>query len=116
MVSNETFVVRIPADLAAELHGDASEVRDADGSVGRADGRDGFFTRFDAVQERHGLSDEQLMSGQEAGAAKGYWRDCLEVLRSIKVCDPACGSGAVLIRAYDALFHHYSLAITELAE
>jgi hypothetical protein len=35
-------------------------------------------------------------------------------LRNLKVCDPACGSGAFIIRAYDALFHHYMFAITEI--
>ena len=31
-----------------------------------------------------------------------YWTACLEDLKAVTVCDPACGSGAFLIRAYDA--------------
>ena len=70
--------------------------------------------RFAAVQRRHGLSDEQLADPPDGRAAQAYWRDCLDVLRDLKVCDPACGSGAFLIQAYDRLLHHYSLTITEL--
>jgi hypothetical protein len=70
--------------------------------------------RFAAVQRKHGLTDEQLADASDLRAVQAYWRDCLEVLRNLKICDPACGSGAFLIRAYDALFHHYALAITEL--
>ncbi len=70
--------------------------------------------RFEALKQRHALSEEQLTDKKKPKAAEGYWRDCLESLKELKVCDPACGSGAFLIRAYDALFHHYSLGITEL--
>jgi len=70
--------------------------------------------RFKAVQQSHGLSDEQLGNGERTDAARAYWRGCLEVLRGLTVCDPACGSGAFLIRAYDALFHYYAMTITEL--
>ena len=64
--------------------------------------------RFAAVQGKHGLTDAQRTDGTAPRAARAYWLDCLEALRGLKVCDPACGSGAFLIRAYDALFHHYS--------
>lgn len=70
--------------------------------------------RFAAVRHKHGLTDQQLADAPDPQAVQAYWRDCLEVLRNLKVCDPACGSGAFLIRAYDALFHRYALAITEL--
>lgn len=44
-----------------------------------------------------------------------YWRACLESLKRITVCDPACGSGAFLIRAYDALDVHYKGVVHGLA-
>jgi hypothetical protein len=44
-----------------------------------------------------------------------YWMGCLEALQSVTVCDPACGSGAFLIRAYDALDAHYTAVIHGLA-
>lgn len=70
--------------------------------------------RFAAVLRKHGLTEQQLSDGKNPKATEAYWRDCLETLKGLKVCDPACGSGAFLIRAYDALFHHYSLTVTEL--
>ena len=70
--------------------------------------------RLAALQRKHGLTEQQLADERNSVAAQAYWQDCLEMLRNLKVCDPACGSGAFLIRAYDALFHHYTLAITEL--
>ena len=51
MISNEVFVVGIPADLSAQLHGDVPEVRNADGPVRRTDGRDGFIACPHAVKE-----------------------------------------------------------------
>ena len=70
--------------------------------------------RFAAVQSHHLLADERLSNPIYPQQLQSYWLDCLEVLRNLKICDPACGSGAFLIRAYDALYRHYALAITEL--
>ena len=70
--------------------------------------------RWHALRARHGLTEDELARGTKPAAAEAYWRDCLEALKGIKICDPACGSGAFLIRAYEAMFHHYSLAITEM--
>ena len=36
-----------------------------------------------------------------------YWRGCLEILQNLKIVDPACGSGAFLFQAYNALEHRY---------
>ena len=44
-----------------------------------------------------------------------YWQACLESLKQVTVCDPACGSGAFLIRAYDALDAHYKAVVHWLA-
>ncbi len=44
----------------------------------------------------------------------GYWRRALEEVRRIKVCDPACGSGAFLIAAYDLLEDQYQNIIDSL--
>ena len=36
-----------------------------------------------------------------------FWEDWLETLKSIRVVDPACGSGAFLIEAFDRLYAEY---------
>ena len=43
------------------------------------------------------------------------WRRTFDAIRQIKVCDPACGSGAFLIRAYDVLEEQYGSVLEELA-
>ena len=43
------------------------------------------------------------------------WQDCFEALRSLKICDPACGSGAFLVQAYDALEGLYEKIVDQLA-
>lgn len=48
-------------------------------------------------------------------AQKAYWRACLDHLTTIKVCDPACGSGAFLIRAYEELEDAYQTTLGNLA-
>jgi hypothetical protein len=66
------------------------------------------------IEERFGmLADKLKINRQEAEFARPdskyaqYWQGCLEILRDIKVVDPACGSGAFLIKAFDVLEECY---------
>lgn len=62
--------------------------------------------------------------GKSAGSAKGdvadrayeylFWRDWLEFLRSVAVVDPACGSGAFLVAAFDWLHAEYRRVTEQL--
>ncbi len=70
--------------------------------------------RFDAVRSAHGLTVEQTESDEPSASLAVYWRDCLAALRTIKVCDPACGSGAFLFRAYEVLEQAYGKIIERL--
>ena len=45
-----------------------------------------------------------------------YWRQCLGILRNLKIVDPACGSGAFLFQAYDALEARYNEVIGHLEQ
>ena len=58
-------------------------------------------TRLAAVAERHKVDPREAENADPDPKLAPYWRDCFEAVRRIKVCDPACGSGAFLIRAYD---------------
>lgn len=62
--------------------------------------------RFAECARRHGV-DLKDHRGAEPARAAACWRDCLEVLKSLRICDPACGSGAFLIRAYESLAARY---------
>ena len=71
--------------------------------------------RIDAVRQAHGLGEEEPKSVQPSPAAARYWQDCFASLRSLKICDPACGSGAFLVQAYDALESLYQKIVDQLA-
>jgi hypothetical protein len=45
-----------------------------------------------------------------------FWRGCLDILRNLKIVDPACGSGAFLFQAYNVLEHRYLEVIGHLEQ
>jgi hypothetical protein len=47
---------------------------------------------------------------------EAYWRGCIEILRHLKVVDPACGSGAFLFQAYNVLEQRYHEVLGHLDE
>jgi len=55
-----------------------------------------------------------MESDKPSPALAGYWRDCLQALRTVKVCDPACGSGAFLVEAYEVFEGAYTKIVDEL--
>lgn len=70
--------------------------------------------RFAAIATNHQLNPEQIGDAPKSIQLK-YWRECHKALKAITVCDPACGSGAFLIRAYDALDAQYKAVVHGLA-
>jgi hypothetical protein len=56
------------------------------------------------------LNDPQRM------ALIKFWEAWQEVLKSLRILDPACGSGAFLIEAFDQLHTHYEIANAHLEE
>ncbi|MEO8495894.1 MAG: DNA methyltransferase, partial [Planctomycetota bacterium] len=69
--------------------------------------------RFAAVAREFGISEEDARRGA-APTDAAYWRRCLDILRSLKIVDPACGSGAFLFQAYNALELRYHEVIGHL--
>jgi hypothetical protein len=65
---------------------------------------------FDAAFSRHGMGE-----GASADAQRAFWREYLERLRDFTILDPACGSGAFLVAAFDALAAEYARADKALA-
>ncbi|MGI8982762.1 MAG: Eco57I restriction-modification methylase domain-containing protein [Pirellulaceae bacterium] len=70
--------------------------------------------RFAALARAHKV-DPEARRDADKKRLLAYWTACLEALKSITVCDPACGSGAFLIRAYESLDAHYKTVIHGLA-
>jgi len=69
--------------------------------------------RFEAHAKKHAVDRDTGKDPNGAYIAE-YWRDCLSTLRDLKIVDPACGSGAFLIRAYEALESHYNEVVGHL--
>jgi hypothetical protein len=66
--------------------------------------------RFAELAKQHKV-DPEARKDQDAGRLRKYWAACLEALKTVTICDPACGSGAFLIRAYDAMDAHYKAVV-----
>lgn len=71
--------------------------------------------KLEAVRQAHGLKSDPPEGRGPSPEAAAYWKDCFAALRTIKVCDPACGSGAFLVRAYDVLEKMYARIAERLA-
>jgi hypothetical protein len=70
--------------------------------------------RFAALADKHQVDPESRES-QDPQKLRAYWSACLECLKALTICDLACGSGAFLICAYDALDAHYKMVVRGLA-
>jgi len=70
--------------------------------------------RFAEIAARLGCDGDTSEAAQRRDESLPYWSGCLEILRDLKVCDPACGSGAFLIRAYDRLEERYDEVVDGL--
>ena len=71
--------------------------------------------RFDAILAAHGVAkagDDDFVWPD--GAEAKVWRDYAEALRSLTAVDPACGSGAFLIAAFDHLASEYRRVAAKL--
>lgn len=77
--------------------------------------------RFAALLVKHGkpatlrASRDTIFAETEKAAEVAFWRDYLAALRAFTVVDPACGSGAFLVAAFEVLIREYRGAIELLA-
>jgi hypothetical protein len=71
-------------------------------------------TRFDDLESRF-TPEAQRTDTRRHEARLALWEAYQEVLRHIKVLDPACGSGAFLVAAFDYLQAEYTRANNQLA-
>ncbi len=66
------------------------------------------------IRQRLGVDPKVLESDEPNPAAKRFWQECFENLKQIKILDPACGSGAFLIQAYDLLEDRFVAVVEQL--
>ena len=73
--------------------------------------------RFRALLAKHGKivaprsSDEDIFKLGEEKLQIAFWKDYLDTLRDLTIVDPACGSGAFLVAAFDTLIGEYRRVI-----
>lgn len=76
--------------------------------------------RFDALRGKlfsaEELGEDDNLPGDDHPAIPAFWLDYLEALRDLTVVDPACGSGAFLVSAFDALTAEYRRVVERLAD
>lgn len=70
--------------------------------------------RFAAIRDRVDPEGRRGKRQREA-AWREVWEEYKKVLSSIRVCDPACGSGAFLVAAFDRLLLEYERVNDNLA-
>ncbi len=71
--------------------------------------------RFQQLAIEMGITKTEAANGI-VPEGETYWRGCLDILRRLKVVDPACGSGAFLFQAYNVLEQRYHEVIGHLEE
>ncbi len=54
--------------------------------------------------------DPDKLTKPQRAALEGFWHDWIDELQTVRLVDPACGSGAFLIEAFDQLFAEYHKA------
>lgn len=69
-----------------------------------------------AVLEDPRAYDLEVLNEPQRQALVAFWTEWLDELATIRVLDPACGSGAFLIEAFDQLYAQYAAAVDRLDE
>lgn len=74
--------------------------------------------RFSALLAKHGReapnNGDPIFGTKEKEAERAFWRDYAAILRALRVLDPACGSGAFLVAAFDLLAAEYRRVVEHL--
>jgi hypothetical protein len=68
-----------------------------------------------ALIDPNAFDSGKLTKAQQA-ALIAFWEDWQEVLKSIRILDPACGSGAFLIEAFDQMYAAFQASNDRLEE
>ncbi|MGB8736253.1 MAG: N-6 DNA methylase [Rhodomicrobium sp.] len=67
--------------------------------------------------EKHGMCEVTADEpGPEPAQEAAFWQDYLAALRDFTIADPACGSGAFLVAAFDELARRYRATVNRLHE
>jgi TaqI-like C-terminal specificity domain/N-6 DNA Methylase len=75
--------------------------------------------RFETVLAKHGKTapenGDPIFAADEQDIEHAFWRDYAHALRALRIVDPACGSGAFLVAAFNLLAAEYRRVVEHLA-
>jgi hypothetical protein len=71
--------------------------------------------RLGDLAKAHNVDPDQSLKVSRSQTFAAYWQAALDAVRQIAVVDPACGSGAFLIQAYELLQEQYGTIVDHLA-
>jgi len=75
--------------------------------------------RFSALLAEHGReapsNGDPIFRETEKKAERAFWRDYASILRALRIVDPACGSGAFMVTAFDLMAAEYRRVVEHLA-
>ncbi len=75
--------------------------------------------RFEALLAKHGKTvpdnGDPIFADDERAVERAFWSDYAAALRALRIVDPACGSGAFLVAAFDLLAAEYRRVVEHLA-
>jgi hypothetical protein len=75
--------------------------------------------RFTSLLAKHGKSGpkngDPIFTEKERDKERAFWRDYADALRALRIVDPACGSGAFLVAAFDLFAAEYRRVVEHLA-
>lgn len=76
--------------------------------------------RFDVLLAKRGKktpkNGDAIFTEKEREKETAFWRDYADALRALRIVDPACGSGAFLVAAFDLLAAEYARVVRRLAD
>ena len=76
--------------------------------------------RFDALLSKHGKeapkNGDAIFTEKERETEAAFWRDYAGALAALRIVDPACGSGAFLVAAFDLLAAEYARVARRLID
>jgi len=97
--------------LAQQQHGTSGK-RKQDGVVYTPD----FITSWIVEQTLGAYLDKKKREIQQPENTAQWWLDYRNILATTRICDPACGSGAFLVAAFQYLKKEYAVLNERLAE
>ncbi len=75
---------------------------------------EGFRTILSAHGKDLPKNGDPIFAPKEKSAERAFWHDYAQFLRRLRIVDPACGSGAFLVAAFDLLAREYRRVVTHL--